>query len=132
MKGFPDYDDVVADVIELPGATSPRVARADRGVAEEQLLLDPGLDLGKSPDGDRSRSCGACRELGALGRPLLLAISRKDFVGAVTGRRPADARRRDAGRDRAGVRLRLPARCCACTTWRPPPTSCSVRPSLRR
>ena len=33
-------------------------------------------------------------ELEAFGRPLLLAISRKDFVGSITGRRPAE---RDAG-----------------------------------
>jgi dihydropteroate synthase len=33
-------------------------------------------------------------ELASLGRPLLLAVSRKDFVGALTERRPAD---RDAG-----------------------------------
>ncbi len=33
-------------------------------------------------------------ELHALGRPVLLAASRKDFIGAVTGRRPAE---RDPG-----------------------------------
>jgi dihydropteroate synthase len=90
-KGFPAYDDVVADVLELLG---DRVALAlDRGVEPGQLLLDPGIDLAKTP----AESIELLRRLGELeplGRPLLLAISRKDFVGALTGRTP---RERDAG-----------------------------------
>jgi dihydropteroate synthase len=90
-KGFPEYDDVVADVLELLSERAG-VAR-DLGVAADQLLLDPGIDLAKTP----AQSVELLRrlaEIGSLGRPLLLAISRKDFVGAVTGRSPGD---RDAG-----------------------------------
>ena len=57
------------------------------GVAAEQLLLDPGPDFGKSP----AQTVALLRALPALhelGRPLLLAVSRKDFVGALTGRPP--------------------------------------------
>ena len=90
-KAFPAYDDVVADAIGLLGE---RAATArDCGLADDQLLLDPGLDLAKTP----AQSVQLLRrlsELAALGRPLLLAISRKDFVGALTGQPP---RRRDAG-----------------------------------
>jgi dihydropteroate synthase len=90
-KAFPDYDDVVADVVEL---LSERAAAARAlGVGDEQLLLDPGFDLAKTP----AESVALLRrlpELDPLGRPLLLAISRKDFVGAITGRTP---RERDAG-----------------------------------
>jgi dihydropteroate synthase len=63
-----------------------------RGVAREQIVLDPGPDLGKTP----AQTVEALRSLDAyhaFGRPLLLAISRKDFLGVVTGRAPA---RRDA------------------------------------
>lgn len=59
----------------------------DHGVAFEQLLLDPGPDLGKTP----AQTVAALRSLDRLhelGRPLLLAVSRKDFVGAITSRRP--------------------------------------------
>ena len=90
-KAFPAYDDVVADVLALLADRSA-VARA-AGVHEEQLLLDPGIDLAKTP----AQSVELLRRLGeleALGRPLLLAPSRKDFVGALTGRPPAQ---RDAG-----------------------------------
>ncbi len=58
-----------------------------RGVAFEQLVLDPGPDLGKTP----AQTVAAMRSLErlhALGRPLLLAVSRKDFVGAITSRPP--------------------------------------------
>jgi dihydropteroate synthase len=64
-----------------------------RGVAFEQLMLDPGPDFGKTP----AQTVEGLREierLHKLGRPLLLAVSRKDFVGAITRRPP---RRRLAG-----------------------------------
>ncbi len=90
-RAYPAYDDVVADVAEL--LTDRANAVAERGVDREQLLLDPGFDIAKTP----ANSVELLRrlpELEALGRPLLLAISRKDFVGALTGRRPRD---RDPG-----------------------------------
>jgi dihydropteroate synthase len=90
-KGFPSYADVTADVLELLGE---RAATArDRGVEDERLLLDPGFDLGKTP-ADSVELLRRLPELEQLGRPLLLAISRKDFVGALTGRPP---RERDPG-----------------------------------
>jgi dihydropteroate synthase len=65
-----------------------RIAQAqDRGVSFEQLILDPGPDLGKTP----AQTVSALRSLQglhSLGRPLLLAVSRKDFVGAITSRPP--------------------------------------------
>jgi len=91
VKGFPAYADVVADVIALLRERSARAREA--GLAAEQILLDPGLDLGKGVE----QSIEILRrlpELEALGRPLLLAISRKDFVGSITFRRPAE---RDPG-----------------------------------
>ncbi len=66
---------------------------AAHGVAAEQILLDPGPDLGKTPAQTVEALHGLDAVL-ALGRPVLLAISRKDFVGAVTGRPP---RERGAG-----------------------------------
>jgi len=90
-RAYPDYGDVVADVVELLVERS--AAARDLGVRDDQLLLDPGLDIAKTP----AQSVELLRrlsEIERLGRPLLLAISRKDFVGAITGRRP---RERDAG-----------------------------------
>ena len=85
------YDDVVGDVVEFLRA---RVAVArSAGVSEEQLILDPGPDFAKTP----AQTVAVLRRLDALrsfGRPILLAVSRKDFVGAITGRAPSD---RDPG-----------------------------------
>jgi dihydropteroate synthase len=59
----------------------------ERGIAFEQLMLDPGPDFGKTP-AQTVEVLQGCSELHALGRPLLLAVSRKDFIGAITGRPP--------------------------------------------
>jgi len=78
---------VVEDVIEF---LRSRIAIAvDHGVAFEQLLLDPGPDFAKTP----AQTVEALRGLDLiheLGRPLMLAVSRKDFVGAITGRGPRE------------------------------------------
>lgn len=86
-KAFPAYDDVVAEVDAFLGE---RVARARAlGVGPDQIVLDPGIDLAKTP----AQSVELLRSLPRLaerGLPLLLAVSRKDFVGALTGRAPAE------------------------------------------
>jgi dihydropteroate synthase len=85
VKGFPDYGDMVADVLELLGERA--TLAESRGVARERLVFDPGIDLAKTP----AQSVELIRrlpELAALGGPLLVAVSRKDFLGALTGRPP--------------------------------------------
>jgi dihydropteroate synthase len=90
-KAFPDYGDVVAEVDELLAARTERAR--ELGVAGDRIVLDPGIDLAKTP----AQSIELIRALPRLaesGLPLLLAVSRKDFIGALTGRPPAA---RDAG-----------------------------------
>jgi dihydropteroate synthase len=81
------YDDVVEDVV---GFLRERMEVAvGAGVAPEQIVLDPGPDFAKTP----AQTVAVLRRLDlltALGRPLLLAISRKDFLGAITGRGPRE------------------------------------------
>jgi dihydropteroate synthase len=60
-----------------------------RGVAFEQLLLDPGPDFSKTP-AQTIEVLRALPALVAIGRPVLLAVSRKDFIGALTGRGPRE------------------------------------------
>ena len=84
----PSYDGrIVIDVNEF---LAERIELATgRGVALEQLMLDPGPDFAKTP----SQTIEVLRSLSSLhafGRPLLLAVSRKDFVGALTGRPPRE------------------------------------------
>jgi dihydropteroate synthase len=86
-EALPDYDDVAADVEAF---LRERIDLAlDHGLAREQLVLDPGPDFAKTP----AQTVTVLRELDrlhALGCPLLLAISRKYFLGAITGRPPAE------------------------------------------
>jgi dihydropteroate synthase len=81
------YDDVVDDVV---GFLRERMEVAvGAGVAPEQIVLDPGPDFAKTP----AQTVAVLRRLdllAALGRPLLLAVSRKDFLGAITGRGPRE------------------------------------------
>ncbi len=81
------YDDVTADVLAFLRA---RIAAAlDAGVASEQLIVDPGPDFAKTPE-HTIRLLSEVARLHELQRPLLMAISRKDFIGALTGRAPRD------------------------------------------
>jgi dihydropteroate synthase len=57
------------------------------GVDPEQLIVDPGPDFAKTP-AQTIRLLSEIERLHELGRPLLMAISRKDFIGALTGRPP--------------------------------------------
>ena len=83
----PHYDDVVADVLSL---LSERMELArERGVADDQLMVCPGPDLGKDPP-QTIELLRRLPEVVALGWPVLLAVSRKDFVGALTGTPPRE------------------------------------------
>jgi dihydropteroate synthase len=82
----PGLDGGVAEDIRLFLGERIDVALG-RGVDFEQLLLDPGPDLGKTP-AQTVEALQALPELSEFGRPLLLAVSRKDFLGAITARSP--------------------------------------------
>jgi dihydropteroate synthase len=81
------YPDIVNEVLAFLGARI-ELARS-RGVPFERLIVDPGPDFAKTPAQTIELLRGAGR-LHELGRPVLMAVSRKDFVGALTGRRPAE------------------------------------------
>jgi dihydropteroate synthase len=87
VKAFPGYDDVTADVVQF---LRERVAIAvEHGVGEEQIVLDPGPDFSKTP-AETVESLRSLDAVAQLGHPVLLAVSRKDFVGALTGRAPRE------------------------------------------
>jgi dihydropteroate synthase len=85
------YADVVADVVCF---LADRIeAAVAAGLPRRALIVDPGPDFTKTPH----QTLAVLRRLEAvrgLGRPVLLALSRKDFVGAILSRSP---RGRDAG-----------------------------------
>jgi dihydropteroate synthase len=74
----PHYDDVVAEVSRY---LSERAARARAaGLAPERIVLDAGLDLGKTP-AQSLTLLRASSTLATLGYPLLLSASNKTFLG---------------------------------------------------
>ena len=86
-KEFPEYDDVVQDVLAF--LREHIALAAEHGLAEDHIVLDPGPDFAKTP----AETIAVLQKLGSLrefGRPVLLAASRKDFIGAVTGRKPRE------------------------------------------
>jgi dihydropteroate synthase len=85
------YDDVEGGVVADVGAfLGERVAvLLDAGIGAEQLILDPGPDFAKTA----AQTVDVLRGLDAvvaLGRPVMLALSRKDFVGVITARPPRE------------------------------------------
>jgi dihydropteroate synthase len=78
----PHYDDVVAEVASFLADRARRAEAA--GIPAERILVDAGLDLGKTPE----QSLQLLREsktLTTLGYPLLLSASHKPFLGALLG-----------------------------------------------
>jgi dihydropteroate synthase len=85
------YDDIVQEALEF---LRERIAVAlEEGVEMRQILVDPGPDFAKTP-AQTIELLANVERLHELGRPLLMAVSRKDFIGALTQRAP---RARGAG-----------------------------------
>ena len=85
MQHHSRYDDVVAEVSAELRSAAGRARAA--GIAEEHIVIDPGLGFAK----DASQSLALLHGLDALvdlGYPVLVGASRKSFIGHVTGDPP--------------------------------------------
>jgi dihydropteroate synthase len=96
MRGTPDtmnaaasYDDVVAEVrAELAARVDAALAA---GIARHCIAIDPGIGFAKLMDHSRAilRNLEA---ITSLGYPVLVGVSRKSFIGAISGEARADRR----------------------------------------
>ncbi len=78
--GGPQYEDVVDDVKAF---LEQRLAFAvGEGIAEERVLLDPGIGFGKTLE-HNLQLLRRLHEFAALGRPLVVGTSRKSFIGRI-------------------------------------------------
>ncbi len=59
------------------------------GIGLDQIVVDPGPDFGKTPR-QTVDSLRGLPQLADLGCPMMLAVSRKDFIGAINHRRPSE------------------------------------------
>jgi dihydropteroate synthase len=87
MQANPRYDDVVSDVKAF---LEDRLAFAlGEGVAEERVMLDPGIGFGKTLE-HNIELLRRLDEIVAIGRPVVVGASRKSFLGKLTGREVED------------------------------------------
>jgi dihydropteroate synthase len=89
MQVDPHYDDVVGEVTdELSRALDAAIAA---GVDPERVVVDPGIGFAK---GQRHNLelLGGLAGLGRLGRPVMLGVSRKSFLGRILGGAPPEER----------------------------------------
>jgi dihydropteroate synthase len=82
MQDDPRYDDVVAEVESFLAERAEAAVAA--GVSRDRIVLDPGIGFGKT----LAHNLALLRALPRLARlgPLLVGVSRKRFLGALTGR----------------------------------------------
>lgn len=88
MQDEPRYGDVLAEVSQFLRERVDFCVR--HGISKERLCIDPGIGFGKTHGHNRDLLCGL-PALCSQGLPVLLGISRKAFLGQVTGAAmPAD------------------------------------------
>jgi dihydropteroate synthase len=84
MQVQPVYQDVVREVIEFLRERVDALLAA--GIERERICVDPGLGFGKSVEHNYALLRGTARIEKELGLPVLIGLSRKSMIGAVTGR----------------------------------------------
>ena len=87
MQDDPRYEDVVS---EVKAFLEERLEFAvAHGIPEERVWLDPGIGFGKTLEHNLAllRRLG---EIAAVGRPVIVGVSRKRFIGGLTGRAEPD------------------------------------------
>ncbi len=88
MQQSPVYHDVVTEVGEF---LRQRVGLAVAGgIVPGQIVVDPGIGFGKELDHNLALLRSLDRIAAATGRPVLAGVSRKRFIGAITGREIPD------------------------------------------
>ncbi|WP_248796134.1 dihydropteroate synthase [Pseudomonas sp. MWU13-2105] len=83
MQDNPHYDDVTGEVVDFLAERMALCAAA--GIAPERIVLDPGFGFAKTLAHNLSLF-KHMEALHALGRPLLVGVSRKSMIGQALGR----------------------------------------------
>ena len=89
MQHDPCYDEVVSDVKFFLQARMEFAI--ERGIAEDRILLDPGIGFGKTV-AHNLELLRRLDEIAELGRPVVIGTSRKSFLSKLTARPDADGR----------------------------------------
>jgi dihydropteroate synthase len=89
QRGRVSGGDVMSDV--RAGLAESLAIAAGAGVSEDRIVVDPGFGFGWTPD-ENLELLRRLPELVALGRPVLVGVSRKSTIGTVLGNRPVGGR----------------------------------------
>ncbi len=95
MRGTPrdmqtgdlSYPSLLGEIIEFLGNTIDHALTA--GISEESIVIDPGIGFGKTGE-DNLKILKNLSEFKVLGRPILIGVSRKAFIGKITGGTPLE------------------------------------------
>ena len=98
MQQDPHYSHVLLDVFDYLEARIAACAAA--GIANQRVIVDPGIGFGKTLDHNLALLRGLAM-FRTLGCPLLIGVSRKSFIGRLDG--VAEPKRRLAGSLAAGL-----------------------------
>jgi dihydropteroate synthase len=95
MRGTPrdmqagnlSYTSLLGEIIEFLGSKIDHAMAT--GISEESIIIDPGIGFGKTGE-DNLRLLKNLTEFKVLGRPILIGVSRKAFIGKITGGTPLE------------------------------------------
>jgi dihydropteroate synthase len=88
MQQGPSYDDVVAEVCDFLCRRMEAAIAA--GIRPNQIVVDPGIGFGKTLEHNLALMRNIDRISRKTGRPVLVGVSRKKFIGTITGRDTPD------------------------------------------
>jgi len=80
MQKNPSYVNVMKEISEY--LEQSMVMASEAGIDEDKIIVDPGIGFGKRVK-DNLDILRNLRELAHLGRPILMGLSRKSFIGKV-------------------------------------------------
>jgi len=83
MQDSPRYENLVGEIRAWFGSALERALVS--GIAAERIFLDPGIGFGKTLN-DNLRIISRLAEFCGTDYPILVGLSRKSFIGEITGR----------------------------------------------
>ena len=89
MQINPTYNALIPEIIEY--LRESIIIAKEAGVEENKIIIDPGIGFGKMPE-HNLKIIKNLNEFTALGKPILIGVSRKSFIGKILNDAPPQER----------------------------------------
>lgn len=89
MQKNPQYKALIPEIIEYLRICI--ITAKEEGVEEDKIILDPGIGFGKLPE-HNLQIIKNLKEFAPLGKPILIGVSRKSFIGKILNNAPPECR----------------------------------------